>query len=192
MPRKKKIPVEPAATPETLDQLKNRLDLKTAAELEPLPSAELPPEDCELIVPGTNPDRHRPTKRRNGEERPNFTEQVAASRPSPSPIPDEALPPFPEDHVKHARITTARPFVGRVASGRGRVVTADDSSYCIEANPPLTSTEHALAVRNGFDDESPDGSLLIADKKAMRDANGDINHVAYALTSKSMEPGPGR
>jgi hypothetical protein len=77
-------------------------------------------------------------------------------------------------------------FTGRIASGRGRVVSADDSSYAIEANPPLNAREIAYAQKHGFDDESPaqDGSLLIADKKALREAGGDVNHVAMLVTGK--------
>jgi hypothetical protein len=75
-------------------------------------------------------------------------------------------------------------FIGRLASGRGRTITADDSSFSIEANPPLNARELAIAVKHGFDDESPtqDASLLIADKKTMRGADGDINHVARVVT----------
>lgn len=111
-------------------------------------------------------------------------EQAPPEKPTPErplrPIPDTDIEPPHESNGKLSH-PKGRSFVGRVASGRGRVVTADDSSYAIEANPPLNAWEHAYAVKHGFDDESPDGSLLIADKKTMREAGGSINHVAMAI-----------
>lgn len=82
---------------------------------------------------------------------------------------------------------TSKGFVGRVASGRGRTITADDTSYAIESDKPLTAGEIALAQKNGFDDfsEKSDGTIMVGDKGEVRRANGDINHVAYALTSRN-------
>lgn len=93
--------------------------------------------------------------------------------------------------VKTAQIRTARSFTGRVASGRGRVITADDSSFAIESDKPLSAGEIALAQRNGFDDfsEKSDGRIMVADKAELRRANGDINHVAYALTGRDAGRG---
>jgi hypothetical protein len=82
-------------------------------------------------------------------------------------------------------------FTGRIASGRGRVVIADDCSYSIEAHHPLNAREIAYAQKHGFDDEIPDrpGSLLIADKKTVRDSDGDVNHVAALVTGKDAGRG---
>ena len=86
-----------------------------------------------------------------------------------------------------AQIKTARSFTGRIASGRGRTITADDSSFAIESDKPMTAGEIALAQRNGFDDfsEKGDGRIMVADKGEMRRANGDINHTAYVLTGRN-------
>ena len=98
----------------------------------------------------------------------------------------EAQPLTPAVQIK-----TARPLIGRVASGRGRVITADDSSYAIESANPLTAGEIALAQRNGFDDfsEKGDGRIMVADKAEMRKANADINWVARAVTGKDAGRG---
>jgi uncharacterized membrane protein len=58
-------------------------------ELLPLPRAEQAPADRELIVPETNPDRHRPTPLRNGEEKPpeSFAEMVIARRKPMQAVP---------------------------------------------------------------------------------------------------------
>lgn len=100
--------------------------------------------------------------------------------------------PPPEKEVIEPKPNTSRkPFTGRVASGRGRLITSDDSSYAIEANPPLNAREQGIAVKNGFDDESPaqDASLFIADKKTMREADGDINYVAMVTTNEDKGRG---
>ena len=95
------------------------------------------------------------------------------------PYPDEPLPP-----LQRAENKTARPFVGRVASGRGVKVTADDTSYAIESDHPLTAGQIALAQRNGFDDysEGQDGRIMVADKGEMRRVGGDINWTARTVT----------
>ena len=100
--------------------------------------------------------------------------------------PDYKLAKYEPPERPAAQIKTARSFTGRIASGRGRTITADDTSFAIESDKPLTAGEIALAQRNGFDDfsEKSDGRIMVADKAEMRRANGDINHVARALTSK--------
>jgi hypothetical protein len=102
----------------------------------------------------------------------------------------EAAPPEKEV-IQPEPNTPRKGFTGRIASGRGRVVSADDSSYAIEANPPLNAREMAYAQKHGFDDESPhqDGSLLIADKRMLRESGGDVNHVAMLVTGKDAGRG---
>ena len=78
---------------------------------------------------------------------------------------------------------TSKGFTGGIASGRGRRVTADDQGYAIEANPPLTAPEIALAQRNGFDAvDGETGHLMLADKAEVRRVDGDINHDARVVT----------
>lgn len=86
---------------------------------------------------------------------------------------------------------SSKQFVGGVASGKGRVIKAQESSYTIEAYPPLNAQEYACAIQNGFDDESwtRDWHNLRASKEKMRKVGGDINYVAMVLTNKDTGRG---
>ena len=106
----------------------------------------------------------------------------------PLQAPDYKLTRYvPEDApARQYANRTSKGFVGRIASGQSRVISADDSSYAIESDKPLTAGEIALAQRNGFDDlsEGGTGQIMVADKAEVRRVNGDINHIAYALTGR--------
>lgn len=117
--------------------------------------------------------------------------------PTADQIGDPNLPSFAEKEEKpfevvpyphHAEIKTSKGFVGRIASGRGRVVEAHDADYSIEAfKNPLTGPEVALAQRNGFDVMSEDGeavTLMAGEKRAIREAGGDVNHVARVMVNR--------
>ena len=110
--------------------------------------------------------------------------------PTADMLPDPKLPDLVEKPSTEVR--TVRPFVGRVASGRGVAVTADDTSYAIESDHPLTAGQLALATKQGFDDfsEDQDGRIMVADKAEMRRVGGDVNWVARSVTGP--ESGRGR
>jgi hypothetical protein len=84
MPRKKKVANSPTALSDTLDQLKVEIPgLKSATELPvqlPDPRLEAEPPPREIVIPDTNPDRHKP--------RPDeHAAAVLARRPSFLPVP---------------------------------------------------------------------------------------------------------